>query len=108
MIVDNTAPRRAGTRQHGRSTGPTKYGRVLGTGSAILLGGCTRAPSVDIIGSFFPAWMICLTIAVFLTFAVRYLLVRLRLERQTVLLDRRGQGEQRHAPRVRHRGRAGN
>jgi hypothetical protein len=39
-----------------------------------------RAPSVDIIGSFFPAWMICLTIALVLTFAVRYLLVRLRLE----------------------------
>jgi hypothetical protein len=47
---------------------------------AILLSGCTRAPSVDIIGSFFPAWMICLTIAVVLTFAVRYLLVRLHLE----------------------------
>jgi len=39
-----------------------------------------RAPSVDIIGSFFPAWMICLIIAVVLTFAVRYLLIRLRLE----------------------------
>jgi hypothetical protein len=47
---------------------------------AVLLTGCTRAPSVDIIGSFFPGWMICLTIAVILTFAVRYLLVRLRLE----------------------------
>ncbi len=39
-----------------------------------------HAPSVDIIGSFFPAWMICLIFAVILTFAVRYLLVRLRLE----------------------------
>jgi hypothetical protein len=39
-----------------------------------------RAPSVDIIGSFFPAWMICLTIAVVLTFAARYLLLRLHLE----------------------------
>ncbi len=47
---------------------------------SMLLSGCTRAPSVDIVGSFFPAWMICLTAAVFLTFAVRYLLVRLRLE----------------------------
>lgn len=39
-----------------------------------------RSPSVDIIGSFFPAWMICLVIAVVLTFALRYLLLRLRLE----------------------------
>lgn len=48
--------------------------------AAILLTGCTRAPSIDIIGSFFPAWMLCLTIAVVLTFVVRYILLRLRLE----------------------------
>jgi hypothetical protein len=47
---------------------------------SILLTGCARAPSVDIIGSFFPAWLICLVIAVVLTFAVRYLLLRLHLE----------------------------
>jgi hypothetical protein len=46
----------------------------------LLLTGCARAPAVDIVGSFFPAWMICLTIAVVLTFVVRYLLVRLRIE----------------------------
>jgi YtcA family len=45
-----------------------------------LLAGCSRAPSVDIIGSFFPAWLVCLTIAVVLTFIVRYALVRFRLE----------------------------
>jgi hypothetical protein len=42
--------------------------------------GCGRAPSVDIIGSFFPVWMLCLTIAIVLTFVVRYLLLRYRLE----------------------------
>jgi hypothetical protein len=47
---------------------------------AIFLTGCMRAPSVDIIGSFFPGWMICLVIGVLLTFAVRYGLLRLRLE----------------------------
>jgi hypothetical protein len=48
--------------------------------AALLLTGCARAPAIDIVGSFFPAWMICLTIAVVLTFAVRYLLVHLRFE----------------------------
>jgi hypothetical protein len=48
--------------------------------AAILLTGCTRAPSVDVIGSFFPAWMVCLTIGVVLTFVVRAILVRVRLE----------------------------
>jgi hypothetical protein len=42
--------------------------------------GCGRAPSVDILGSFFPIWMICLTMGVFLTFAVRYILLRTKLE----------------------------
>jgi len=46
----------------------------------ILLAGCTRAPSVDIIGSFFPGWLICLTIAVLLVFVVRWVLVKFRLE----------------------------
>jgi hypothetical protein len=54
--------------------------RLLIPALAILLAGCERAPSIDIVGSFFPAWMVCLTIAVVGTFVVRFLLVRLRLE----------------------------
>jgi len=46
----------------------------------VLCTGCDRAPSVDIIGSFFPVWMICLTLAVVLAFFVRYFLVRYQLE----------------------------
>lgn len=38
------------------------------------------SPSVDIVGSFFPGWIVCLAIAVVLTFAIRYVLFRLRLE----------------------------
>jgi hypothetical protein len=48
--------------------------------AALLLTGCARAPSVDVIGSFFPAWMFCLAIGVVLTFVVRAILVRLHLE----------------------------
>jgi hypothetical protein len=65
--------RRAEASRRGRSPGPTL---VL----AALLTGCARAPSVDILGSFFPGWMISLTIAVFLTFAVRFVLVKIHLE----------------------------
>jgi hypothetical protein len=43
------------------------------------LAGCTRAPSVDIVGSFFPAWLLCFTIAVIFTFVVSLLLSRFRL-----------------------------
>jgi len=51
---------------------------ILGLG--LVCTGCGRAPSVDIIGSFFPVWMVCLAIAVILTFGVRYLLLRFKIE----------------------------
>ena len=42
--------------------------------------GCSRAPSISIIGSFFPVWMLSLVAGVMLAFAVRSLLLRYRLE----------------------------
>ena len=60
---------------------PTKKSLLLTVLSAFLTG-CNGAPSVDIVGSFFPAWMICMTIAVVLLFIVRYVLVKLHLEQE--------------------------
>jgi YtcA family len=47
---------------------------------SLLLTGCGRAPAVNIVGSFLPAWMICLTAGVILAFVVRSILHRYRLE----------------------------
>jgi hypothetical protein len=47
--------------------------------ATLSLAGCTRAPSVDIVGSFFPAWLLCFTIAVVFTVFVSLLLSRFRL-----------------------------
>ena len=49
-------------------------------GMALLCEGCSRAPSLDIIGSYFPVWMVCLSIGVVLAFLLRHLLVRLKVE----------------------------
>ncbi len=49
-------------------------------GLSLLSTSCGRAPSVDILGSFFPVWMLCLVIGVFLTFGLRILLLRTRME----------------------------
>ena len=38
--------------------------------------GCGRAPAFDILGSFFPGWLVCLVVAILLTFAARALLNR--------------------------------
>jgi len=56
-------------------------GRLFGVPIGCLLcTGCSRAPSISIIGSFFPAWMLCLIAGVILAFAVRLLLLRCHLE----------------------------
>jgi len=47
---------------------------------APLLVSCSRAPSVDILGSFFPAWLICFVVAIFLTASIRLALLRLRIK----------------------------
>jgi hypothetical protein len=39
----------------------------------------TRAPSFDILGSFFPAWLACFLLSVLLTVAVRWLLLRMKI-----------------------------
>jgi len=58
----------------GNETGrPLWSGLLLVT---IFLTGCSRAPSFDIFGSFFPAWLICVTVALLLTVAAHWLLLR--------------------------------
>lgn len=42
----------------------------------LLITGCGRAPSFNILGSFFPAWLLCLVVAVLLTVVSRALLNR--------------------------------
>ena len=48
----------------------------------LMCSGCSRAPSVGIIGSFFPVWMICLATGVVVAFIARALLLRYGLESQ--------------------------
>jgi hypothetical protein len=44
-----------------------------------FLTGCGRAPSFDVLGSFFPAWLVCFTLGLMLTLAARWLLLRVRI-----------------------------
>jgi len=53
---------------------------TLACAVSLTLAGCVHAPSVEIVGSFFPVWMICLTAAVILTFVARKQLVHYQLE----------------------------
>jgi hypothetical protein len=44
--------------------------------------GCSRAPSFNILGSFFPAWILCGVIGILLTVGVRILFVRVNFEQE--------------------------
>jgi len=52
------------------------YGIALLPG---LLTSCARAPSFDIVGSFFPAWLVCLILGILLAVPARWLLARQKI-----------------------------
>jgi hypothetical protein len=58
----------------------TDHRRVAIAALSSGLTACARAPSVDVLGSFFPVWMICVSAAVILTFFARNIVVRCQLE----------------------------
>jgi hypothetical protein len=50
--------------------------------ATLLIAGCSRAPSFNILGSFFPSWILCGVIGILLTVAARLFFVRIKLEEQ--------------------------
>jgi YtcA family len=58
----------------------TRRTLIFAQAFCLLCAGCGRAPSVDIIGSFFPVWMVCLTIAIVLACILRIVLLRYQFE----------------------------
>jgi hypothetical protein len=44
--------------------------------AALFLTSCGRAPSFDLLGSFFPAWLACLALGLTLTAAARWVFGR--------------------------------
>ena len=53
---------------------------------APLLSSCSRAPSVEVLGSFFPGWLVCFIVAIVLTALARLGLLRLRVKAALPLL----------------------
>jgi hypothetical protein len=64
------------TRDRNRSRVAARASLIL---APFMLVSCARAPSFDILGSFFPAWLICLILGILLTVVARWLLLRLRI-----------------------------
>jgi hypothetical protein len=53
--------------------------------AALLAAGCSRAPSFNILGSFFPAWIVCGVIGILLAVGVRLFFVYIKLEDKLLL-----------------------
>ena len=59
--------------------GTQRFVRYAMAFATLLLTGCGRAPAVDILGSFFPAWLVCLVVAILFTAIGRFVLLRFNL-----------------------------
>jgi len=49
---------------------------------AIALAGCRRAPTFNILGSFFPSWLICLFTGIILAVVANRILARFALDKE--------------------------
>ena len=47
--------------------------------SLLVLTGCSRAPAFNVLGSYFPAWLLCFLLGIVLTVAARTLLRKYNL-----------------------------
>jgi hypothetical protein len=69
-----------------RSSYPLRGLKIAGVafGVPLILAatGCSRAPTFNILGSFFPAWILCGTIGIALAVVVRVIFVRTQLEQE--------------------------
>ena len=64
----------------GPSMPATSVGRAQVTAASILLCGCERVPSINLVGAYFPSWMLCIIVGIALTLVARRVLVAAGVE----------------------------
>jgi hypothetical protein len=52
----------------------------VGFSAMLFIAGCSRAPTFNILGSFFPSWILCGVLGILLTVVARLVFVRLKFE----------------------------
>ena len=52
----------------------------LMTGLSLMCSGCSRAPAIDVMGSLFPAWLLCIALGILLAVITHWLLLRFRIQ----------------------------
>ena len=56
-----------------------KSRRFLVTHLAMVVTGCSQAPAIDVMGSQFPAWLVCIVLGAVLTGCTHWLFIRRKL-----------------------------
>lgn len=72
--------RKLKSRSHPRLIRPAIF--AAWCAAMLSVAGCSRAPSFNILGSFFPSWILCGVIGILLAVAARLFFVRIKLEQQ--------------------------
>jgi hypothetical protein len=62
----------------------TSNGLLVLLPCAALLGGCGRAPTFNILGSFFPAWLVCMVTGIVLAAVANRVLAYFKLDKEIV------------------------
>ena len=78
MQKDHRMTRKLDSLSGGRAVRPVIV--VVCSAAIATVGGCSRVPSFNILGSFFPAWILCGVIGILLAVVVRLYFVRIKLE----------------------------
>lgn len=53
---------------------------TLVTCLSLLCSGCSQAPAIDLMGSLFPAWLLCIALGILFAVVIRRLLLRYRIQ----------------------------
>ena len=64
----------------GRSFTGSMLWRTAAGMSLIFLSGCRGAPSINVLGSFFPGWMFCMAIGVVGSLLLRQVFIKINIE----------------------------
>lgn len=54
-------------------------------GVALTVSGCSRAPTLDLLGSYFPAWMLCAVAGILAAVVIRQILVLLGIHEYVIV-----------------------
>jgi len=57
-----------------------RIARACGLAASLALGGCQHVPSINLLGAFFPSWMLCVLVGMVLTLVGRRAIAAAGLE----------------------------